>query len=89
MDSIPYFCDIPDIDSKANRVSGHKFEKMTVKYRDEIVTVGKKVTADQVQKFRKELSPEAFKKILDEGKTDEYLILDMRNDYEYQLGHFK
>lgn len=62
---------------------------MTVKYRDEIVTVGKKVTADQVQKFRKELSPEAFKKILDEGKTDEYLILDMRNDYEYQLGHFK
>lgn len=89
LNSIPEFQNIPDIDSKANAVDGHKFDKMTVKYRDEIVTVGKKVTALEVEKFRKELTPEAFKQILDEGKTDDYLILDMRNDYEYQLGHFK
>ncbi len=84
-----YFRDIPDIDSKASRVASHEFEKMIVKYRDEIVTVGEKVTAEAVKEFRKELSPEAFKKILDGGKADEYLILDMRNDYEYRLGHFK
>jgi len=89
LDSVPFFRNIPDIDSKASTVDGHKFEKMVVKYRDEIVTLGEKVTALEVKKFRKELSPEAFKKILDEGNTDEYLILDMRNDYEYRLWHFK
>jgi predicted sulfurtransferase len=39
LESIPYFRDIPDIDSKANSVAGHEFEKMTVKYRDEIVAL--------------------------------------------------
>ena len=62
---------------------------MSVKIRNEIVTLGIKVTADQVKKHKKELSPEEFKKIVDSGKSDEYLILDMRNDYEYRLGHFK
>ena len=61
---------------------------MIVKYRDEIVTMGEKVTADEVAKFKKEITPEDFKKIID-GESDEYLIVDMRNDYEYQLGHFK
>jgi len=89
LDSIPYFQNIPDIDSKANDVDSHKFEKMVVKYRDEIVTVGEKVTAAEVEKFRKELTPAEFKAILDGEKADEYLILDMRNDYEYRLGHFK
>jgi UPF0176 protein len=89
LESIPYFRDIPDIDSKANSVAGHEFEKMTVKYRDEIVALWEKVTAEEVAKYRKELSPEEFKRIIDENKLDEYLILDMRNDYEYQLGHFK
>jgi UPF0176 protein len=62
---------------------------MSVKIREEIVTLGVKVTAEQVQKNKKELTPEEFKKILDSGSTDDYLILDMRNDYEYRLGHFK
>lgn len=62
---------------------------MTVKFREEIVTLGEKVTAAEVEKFKKEFTPDEFKKILDEGKEDEYLILDMRNDYEYNLGHFK
>ena len=62
---------------------------MSVKIRNEIVTLGTKVTAEEVKKYKKELTPDEFKAILDGGKADDYLILDMRNDYEYRLGHFK
>lgn len=60
-----------------------------MKIREEIVTFGVKVTADQVKKYKKEITPDEFKAILDGDKADDYLILDMRNDYEYRLGHFK
>ena len=32
---------------------------------------------------------EEFKNILDNGDPDDYVVLDMRNDHEYRLGHFK
>lgn len=67
----------------------HQFPKLTVKVRNEIVVLGEKVTQDEVKKYKKELTPAEFKGIIDAGKTDDYLILDMRNDYEYRLGHFK
>jgi UPF0176 protein len=89
LNSSQYFNNIADIDTKATLVTGHQFPKLTVKIRDEIVVLGEKVTEDEVKKYKKELTPAEFKKIIDEEKTDEYLILDMRNDYEYQLGHFK
>jgi len=41
-----------------------------------------------VRKYKKELTAAEFKRIVDE-EDDNYLILDMRNDYEYRLGHFK
>ena len=85
----PYFRDIVDIDTKATPVEDHQFPRMSVKIRNEIVALGVKVSADQVKKYKKELTPEEFKEILDSGKADDYLILDMRNDYEYRLGHFK
>ncbi|GAB0174541.1 MAG: rhodanese-related sulfurtransferase [Candidatus Altimarinota bacterium] len=89
LENSKYFQDIPDIDEKSTPVEDHQFPRMSVKIRNEIVTLGVKVTADQVKKYKRELSPEEFKKIIDEDKSDEYLILDMRNDYEYRLGHFK
>lgn len=89
LEASPYFSHIPDIDIKATSVPGHEFTRMSVKIRNEIVTMGEKVTQAEVEKYRKELTPEQFKKIIDEDKSDEYLILDMRNDYEYRLGHFK
>ena len=61
---------------------------MSVKIREEIVTLGEKVTEEEVKKFHKEIPIEEFKKVID-NKNDEYAILDMRNDYEYRLGHFK
>ena len=89
LESTKYFKNIADIEPKATLVSGHQFPKLTVKIRNEIVVLGEKVTQEEVIKYKKEFTPEEFKKILDEGKADDYIILDMRNDYEYRLGHFK
>jgi UPF0176 protein len=87
--SSKYFQDIPDIDTKATPVNDHEFPRMSVKIRNEIVTLWVKVTAEQVRKKKKELTPEEFKEILESEKKDDYIILDMRNDYEYRLWHFK
>lgn len=89
LDQSKYFQDIADIDTKLTRVDEHQFPRMSVKIRNEIVTLGVKVTADQVKKYKKEITPTEFKEILESDKKDDYIILDMRNDYEYRLGHFK
>lgn len=89
LENSKYFQNISDIETKSTPVDGHKFPRMSVKIRDEIVTLGAKVTAEEVKKYKKELTPDEFKAILDGDKADNYLILDMRNDYEYRLGHFK
>lgn len=86
--SIPEFADIADIDSKAMEVDSHQFPRMTVKVREEIVTMGKKYTAEQIRNGGNRVSVEEFKKIVDSGDSS-YVFLDMRNDHEYQLGHFK
>jgi UPF0176 protein len=61
---------------------------MIVKYRPEIVALGAKVTEAQVRNADRQLSIDEFKRIIEE-QDDERAILDMRNDYEWQLGHFK
>ena len=88
LSSSQYFKAIPDIDLKATDVDSHQFEKMIVRYRSEIVALGKTVTADQVRESDKQITVDELKRIIDEG-DDERAILDMRNDYEWQLGHFK
>ena len=35
------------------------------------------------------MSIEEFKDLLDTGKVEDYIVLDMRNNHEYKLGHFK
>ena len=83
-----YFQDISDIDAKSTLVEDHQFSRMSVKIRDEIVTLGEKVTAEEVEKYHKEITIEDFKNVIDTN-PDDYAILDMRNDYEYRLGHFR
>lgn len=83
-----HFADIPDIDVKATKESGHCFDKMIVKYRDEIVSLGVQVTQEQVEQAKQEITPDELKRIIDE-EDPHYAILDMRNDYEFKLGHFK
>ncbi len=83
-----YFQNIPDIDIKARAIKTHAFEKMIVKYRKEIVALGITVNEEDVAKSYQKISIDDFKKII-ESDNSEYEILDMRNSYEYNLGHFK
>ncbi len=85
----PYFNDIPYIDDKAQEVSEHQFKKLIVRYRKEIVALGKVYKASQIQNARVKVSVDEFKELLEKKDPNSYLILDMRNNYEYKLGHFK
>lgn len=77
-----------DINIKRSEGTGVAFPKLKVKYRTEIVsghlededvkpweTTGKHLSADELQSW------------IDNG--EEFTIVDMRNDYEYKIGHFE
>lgn len=88
LDSIPVFSNIPDIEEKACYVDGHKFDKMIVRYRKEIVALGERYSAEEIKNSKKLITVDKFKEIID-NQNDDYVIIDMRNNYEYELGHFK
>jgi UPF0176 protein len=73
-----------DTDIKVHRHHEHVFPKKTVKYRKELVALGQKVDYKQGGKHA---SPEEWKKMLDE-RDENTLVLDVRNDYEWEVGHF-
>ena len=89
LNSNKFFTDIPDIDDKATEVDNHKFPKMIVRYRPEIVTLGKVYPSERIRNSAFKISPDELKDIFDNKKEKDYIILDMRNNYEYKLGHFK
>lgn len=67
------------------------FPKMWVRVRDEIVTLRLKNTplgdVDPRVDTGKHIQPEELKQWFERG--EEFEIVDMRNSYEYDLGHFK
>jgi len=88
LDSIPYFKEIPFIDEKAQAIEEHAFPKMIVRYRDEIVALGVKYSQKEIEDHKYKISPDNFKERL-ENDPESLAILDLRNNYEYKLGHFK
>lgn len=77
-----------DVVFKKSVGTGHAFPKLKVKLRNEIVSAhlgnedvkpyevtGKRLSADELEKWRQE------------GR--DFVIVDMRNDYEYKVGHFE
>lgn len=78
-----------DLDIKSSKVDWHKFPRMAVKHREEIVSLGKKYKREEIEKAGNRMGIEEFKDILDNGKIDDYIVLDMRNNHEYKLWHFK
>lgn len=84
----PYFQNIADIDIKSSKINTHAFDKMIVRYRSEIVALGIHVTQKEVEEAYQKISVDEFKNIVD-TQDPNYAILDMRNTYEYKLGHFK
>jgi len=83
------FNNIPDIELKSSIVPNHQFPKMIVKYKKEIVGLGVIYNANEIEESKFKISTEDFKNVIDNGSESDYLILDMRNNYEYELGHFK
>lgn len=67
--------------------TGFAFSKLSVKLRNEIVTLGLEEDIDPNKITGKHLRPEELKKWYESGK--EFYVVDMRNDYEFKVGKFK
>ena len=76
-----------DLKIKTSEGNGKAFVKLYVKVRDEIVGTRFPKDVDPRVQTGKHLTPEELKNWYTSGK--EFKIIDMRNDYEYQSGHFK
>ena len=84
-----YFSDVCEqIDEKSSPVNKHMFDKMIVKYRKEIVSLGKTINQESFERSLQEISDQELKSVID-SNNPEWVILDMRNSYEYKLWHFK
>lgn len=70
---------------KIDEADGHAFKKMFVRYRSEIVTMNLDEDIDPNTLSGKKLEPEEFHEYL---QRDDVVVIDGRNDYEYDLGHF-
>ncbi|MCG3089356.1 rhodanese-related sulfurtransferase [Sporosarcina cyprini] len=75
-----------DLWFKIDETDGHAFKKMHVRYRTEIVNLSLDKDIDPTELTGEYLSPEEFYKQMQEENT---VVLDARNDYEYDLGHFR
>lgn len=75
-----------DIDFKIDPHDQHAFKKMHVRPKKELVTfrVNKKLNPNR--KTGKYLSPKEFYELL---QQEDVIVLDGRNNYEYDLGHFR
>ncbi len=83
------FGDFRDVVFKRSPGTGFSFPKLKVKLRDEVVSLklshGSDVNPNETTGIH--LKPEDLKKWYETG--EDFLVVDMRNDYEYKVGHFK
>lgn len=75
-----------DIFFKIDEHEGHAFKKMHVRPREELVTTRLDDVTDPNELTGEFLNPKEF---LEEMKKEDTIILDTRNDYEYDVGHFR
>jgi UPF0176 protein len=72
------------LEFKVEEVEGHVFARLTIKRKKELVALDKEVLFSE---RGERVSPACWKKMLDE--ESDVLLLDIRNDYEWELGHFE
>lgn len=75
-----------DMIFKIDPAEGHAFKKMFVRYRPEIVSLNLEDDVDPNETTGKYLDPKEFREALLDENT---VVIDARNDYEYDLGHFR
>lgn len=78
---------LSDMNIKRSEGTGESFSKLYVKVRDEIVGTHFPKHVDPRVRTAPRLSAEELRAWYEEGK--DFVVVDMRNDYEYQSGHFK
>jgi UPF0176 protein len=71
-------------DFKVHLWHDHPFPKLTIKVRKELVASDRGV---DLSKRASHISPEEFDKTL--SSDEPYLLFDVRNDYEWEVGHFE
>ncbi len=81
--------DFSDVWFKHSPGTGDAFAKLKIKLRPEIVTLGlgKEGDIDPNEMTGTHLKPDELKEWILRG--EDFEIIDMRNDYEYKVGHFK
>jgi len=62
----------------------HVFPRLTVKYRKQLVAIDETI---DLSKTGVHLSPKEWREKLESNK--EHVLIDVRNDYEWKIGHFK
>ena len=75
-----------DMIFKVDEADGHAFKKMHVRPRPELVTLRLEDDIDPREITGEYLKPKEFYEALQDEDT---VVLDARNDYEYDLGHFR
>ena len=74
-----------DLEFKIHSYHTQAFPRTTVKYRPQIVALDAKV---DIALTGEHVSPEKWEKMLEE-KDEDTILIDVRNDYEWELGHFE
>ncbi|MDC3413156.1 rhodanese-related sulfurtransferase [Aquibacillus sp. 3ASR75-11] len=75
-----------DMVFKVDASDGHAFKKMHVRPRSELVTLRLEDDINPKEVTGKYLSPKEFYEAMQDENT---VVLDARNEYEYELGHFR
>jgi UPF0176 protein len=63
----------------------HAFPRATIKYRKQLVAIDERVDMSLTGEH---VSPERWKEMLEE-RDEKTMLLDVRNDYEWEIGHFE
>ncbi len=71
------------LDFKIQEHPEQAFPRMTIKVRRQLVALDQQIDTKQGGEH---VSPKQWREMLESG---EYLVVDVRNDYEWDIGHFK
>lgn len=85
MDALHSDVRFKDLVFKQSEGTGRAFTKLSIKVRKEVVTLGQS-DFDVQNETAKELTADDFQEMYE--KDEDFVVLDLRNDYEIQVGYF-
>lgn len=86
MDAMKEDIRFADMIFKIDEADQHAFKKMHVRHREELVTLRLEDDVNPKEITGKYLNPKEFFEAMQKEDT---VVIDARNDYEYDLGHFR